>query len=217
MHSCEHWRAQVQSRSQQPLPRHPMMLGASETERGRVRRLLDSSTEREKQCSLWAFCGMTNKEIGQEIGCATRTVKLHLSHLYARLGLRHESPFMKRAMLVKMMIDASAHQETGVEMRQLFNPRQIEVLDLVSEGLKNKEIAWRLSTTEHKVKNDLRRIFDLAGCGSRVEVVVWWINHRGCGEGRVTSKSRDARSVASAAPQVPARIPVSDFRVTALL
>jgi DNA-binding CsgD family transcriptional regulator len=131
---------------------------------------------------------MSNKEIGHEIGCATRTVKSHLSMVYARLGLQNKSRFVKRAIMVKIMIDTSKHHEAGAEMRQLFSPRQIDVLDLVSEGLKNKEIGRYLSMTESMIKNNLRRIFDLAGCDTRVQVVVWWRNHRGCGEGTVNSK-----------------------------
>jgi DNA-binding CsgD family transcriptional regulator len=168
-----------------------MIHDASETDRRRLGRLLDSLTKQEKQCACWAFGGMTNKEIGHEIGRATRTVKSHLSKVYARLGLQHKSPFLKRAIVVKMMLDASRHQEVGAEMRQLFSPRQIDVLDLVSEGLKNKEIAVCLSMSEHVIKNDLRRIFDLAGCDSRVEVVIWWRNHQGCREGRVNCEVRD--------------------------
>ena len=170
-----------------------MIHDAPETERRRLRRLLDSLPKRQGQCACWAFRGMSNQEIGHEIGCATRTVKSHLTKIYARLGLQHKSAFVKRAIMVKMMIDTSKHQEAGAEMRHLFSPRQIDVLDLVSEGLKNKGIARYLSMSESMIKNKLRRIFDLAGCDSRVEVVVWWRNHRGCGEGRVNSK-KDGQS-----------------------
>ena len=50
--------------------------------------------------------------------------------------------------MVKIIFDTSRHQEARVEMRQVFSPRQINVLDLVSEGLNNKDIArclmvWR--------------------------------------------------------------------------
>jgi DNA-binding NarL/FixJ family response regulator len=146
---------------------------------------------------------MSNKEIGHEIGCATRTVKSHLSKVYARLGLR-KSAFFKRAIMVKMMIDTSEHQEAGAEMSHLFSPHQIDVLDLVSEGLKNKEIARCLSMSENMIKNDLRRIFDLAGCNTRVEVVVWWRNHRGCREGTVNSK-RDGQFAPLLCTQISVR------------
>jgi DNA-binding NarL/FixJ family response regulator len=174
---------------------------APEAERRRLRRLFDSLPKRQNQCTCWAFHGMSNKEIGHEIGCATRTVKSHLSKVYARLGLRHKSRFVKRAILVRMMIDTSKHQEAGAEMSHLFSPRQIDVLDLVSEGLKNKEIARRLSMSENVMKNDLRKIFDLAGCYNRVEVVVWWRHHRGCGEGTVNSKE-DGQSVPLCTPNL---------------
>jgi DNA-binding CsgD family transcriptional regulator len=166
-----------------------MINDAPEREGRRLRRLLHSLPKRQSQCACWAFRGMSNKEIGHEIGCATRTVKSHLSKVYARLGLQHKSAFVKRAIMVKMMIDTSKHQEAGAEMSHLFSPHQIDVLDLVSEGLKNKEIARCLSMSESMIKNNLRRIFDL------VEVVVWWRNHRGCGEGTVNSK-KDAQSAA---------------------
>jgi DNA-binding CsgD family transcriptional regulator len=170
-----------------------MIHDTPETERRRLRRLLDSLTERQSQCACWAFRGMSNKEIGHEIGCAARTVKSHLTRVYARLGLQHKSAFVKRAKMVKTIIDTSKNQEGGAEMRHLFGPHQIDVLDLVSEGLKNKEIARCLSMTESMIKNDLRKIFDLAGCYTRVEVVVWWRNHRGCREGAVNCK-RDGQS-----------------------
>jgi DNA-binding CsgD family transcriptional regulator len=170
-----------------------MIHDAPETDRHRLRRLLDSLTKRQSQCACWAFRGMSNKEIGHEIGCATRTVKSHLSKVYARLGLQPNSALAKRAMMVRTMIDTSKHQEAGAEMNHLFSPHQIDVLDLVSEGLKNKEIARCLSMSENMIKHDLRRIFDLAGCDTRVQVVVWWRNHRRCGEGTVNSK-RDGQS-----------------------
>ena len=54
--------------------------------------------------------------------------------------------------MVKTMIDTSKLQEAGAEMSHLFSPRQIGVLDLVSEGLKNKEIARCLSMSENMIK-----------------------------------------------------------------
>jgi DNA-binding CsgD family transcriptional regulator len=76
-------------------------------------------------------------------------------------------------------------------MSHLFSPHQIGVLDLVSEGLKNKEIGRYLSMSESMIKNTCD--LDLAGCDTRVEVVVWWRNHRGCEESTANSK-RDGQS-----------------------
>ena len=55
----------------------------------------------------------------------------------------------------------------------LLSGREIDVVRCVVEGLSNREIAQRLTLTEHTVKNYLFRIFDKLGVSSRVEVVLY--------------------------------------------
>jgi len=55
----------------------------------------------------------------------------------------------------------------------LLSRREHEVVRCVAEGLSNREIAQRLSLTEHTVKNYLFRIFDKLGVSKRVEVVLF--------------------------------------------
>jgi DNA-binding NarL/FixJ family response regulator len=57
-----------------------------------------------------------------------------------------------------------------------LSKREQDVVQCVSEGLSNREIAHRLSLTEHTVKNYLFRIFDKLGVSSRVEVVLYAFN-----------------------------------------
>jgi DNA-binding NarL/FixJ family response regulator len=57
-----------------------------------------------------------------------------------------------------------------------LSKRERDVVQCVSEGLSNREIAHRLSLTEHTVKNYLFRIFDKLGVSSRVEVVLYAFN-----------------------------------------
>ena len=54
-----------------------------------------------------------------------------------------------------------------------LSKREQEVVRAVAEGLSNREIAQRLSLTEHTVKNYLFRIFDKLGVSKRVEVVLF--------------------------------------------
>lgn len=52
--------------------------------------------------------------------------------------------------------------------------REHEVIKLVADGLKNKEVAERLGLTECVVKNYLRVIYDKLGLWNRVELALWY-------------------------------------------
>jgi DNA-binding NarL/FixJ family response regulator len=51
--------------------------------------------------------------------------------------------------------------------------RESRVIELVARGLKNKEVADEIGTTEHVVKNYLRVIYDKLGLWNRVELALW--------------------------------------------
>jgi DNA-binding NarL/FixJ family response regulator len=52
--------------------------------------------------------------------------------------------------------------------------REQRVIELVARGLKNKEVANEIGTTEHVVKNYLRVIYDKLGLWNRVELALWY-------------------------------------------
>ena len=58
------------------------------------------------------------------------------------------------------------------------NEREHRVIQLVAEGLKNKEVADAIGTTEHVVKNYLRVIYDKLGLWTRVELALWYESRR---------------------------------------
>jgi DNA-binding NarL/FixJ family response regulator len=60
----------------------------------------------------------------------------------------------------------------------LLTPREEDVVRLVADGLKNREIAKRLSIKEHSIRNYLYRIFDKLGISSRVELILYAFSHR---------------------------------------
>jgi DNA-binding CsgD family transcriptional regulator len=55
-------------------------------------------------------------------------------------------------------------------------PKQFRVALLVTSGMKNRDIAMILRTTENMVKNILRDIYDRSGCSNRVELAVLMIH-----------------------------------------
>ena len=54
------------------------------------------------------------------------------------------------------------------------NQREQRVIELVAQGLKNKEVAGQMGTTEHVIKNYLRTIYDKLGLWNRVELALWY-------------------------------------------
>jgi DNA-binding NarL/FixJ family response regulator len=59
----------------------------------------------------------------------------------------------------------------------LLTPREEQVVALVAEGLANRQIAVELNLSEHTVKKYLFRIFEKLGISSRVELVLYAVNH----------------------------------------
>ena len=45
---------------------------------------------------------------------------------------------------------------------------------IVAQGLKNKEVADEIGTTEHVIKNYLLTIYDKLGLWNRVELALWY-------------------------------------------
>jgi len=69
----------------------------------------------------------------------------------------------------------SANERYGT---RIPSEREHRVIELVAQGLKNKEVADEIGTTEHVVKNYLRVIYDKLGLWNRVELALWYESRR---------------------------------------
>ena len=56
----------------------------------------------------------------------------------------------------------------------ITSEREQCLIELVAQGLKNREVADAIGTTEHVVKNYLRIIYDKLGLWNRVELALWY-------------------------------------------
>jgi len=72
---------------------------------------------------------------------------------------------------------AEAAPELAEPLVEPLTPREIEVLQLLSEGLGNKEIASRLNISEHTAKFHVASIMGKLGAMSRTEAVTLGIRH----------------------------------------
>jgi DNA-binding NarL/FixJ family response regulator len=64
----------------------------------------------------------------------------------------------------------------------MLTPRQWQIVELVAEGMRNREIGQRLGLTETSIKNYLRKIYDTTGMSTRVELALWHIAKKGTHE-----------------------------------
>ncbi len=72
-------------------------------------------------------------------------------------------------------VPRAASYEAPVELRgvQRLTSREAAVVELVSSGLSNTQIAGRLGIAPQTVKNHLRSAMGKLGAHSRVEVCLW--------------------------------------------
>jgi DNA-binding NarL/FixJ family response regulator len=63
------------------------------------------------------------------------------------------------------------------DVRLDFTPREASVLQLVAEGMMNKEIARRLETSIRNVEKYVSRLFIKTGTASRTELVRFALEH----------------------------------------
>ena len=57
--------------------------------------------------------------------------------------------------------------------KPLLTRREEDVVRLIADGLKNREIAERLEVKEHSVRNYIYKIFEKLGVSSRVELILY--------------------------------------------
>jgi DNA-binding NarL/FixJ family response regulator len=69
-------------------------------------------------------------------------------------------------------------QFNDVDGMPLLTRREKEVVRLVTDGMRNGEIARSLDVAEHSIRSYLYRIFDKLGVSSRVELILYTFNKR---------------------------------------
>jgi DNA-binding NarL/FixJ family response regulator len=73
---------------------------------------------------------------------------------------------------------AQAAQLTSPRDRVRLTPKELQIIAGVTQGLRNKDIAQDVSTTEQVVKNYLRKIYDKLGVSDRLELALYCMHHR---------------------------------------
>jgi DNA-binding NarL/FixJ family response regulator len=66
----------------------------------------------------------------------------------------------------------------GQRARDRLSKKELQIIALVVQGYKNKDIAEELNNTEQVIKNYLRTIFDKTGVSDRLELALFTLHHR---------------------------------------
>jgi len=111
---------------------------------------------------------------------------------------------------------AQGGRPTGSRPKVQLTPKESLIVSCVTQGMKNKEIALRVGTTEQVVKNYLRKVYDKLGVADRLELALYCLNHR-VGDDKkpeaatepTNGKANGAAAAAGAgdAPSLPMSIP----------
>lgn len=90
----------------------------------------------------------------------------------------------------------------GMQPKAHLTPKESVIVSCVTQGMKNKEIAQHVGTTEQVVKNYLRKVYDKLGVADRLELALFCLNNRVV-EGQTTVPS----AAPSSSPTAPAPAP----------
>ena len=66
----------------------------------------------------------------------------------------------------------------GAKVRDRLTPKEMQIVALIVQGCKNKDIGRQLGTKEQVIKNYLRSIYDKTGVNDRLELALFTLHHR---------------------------------------
>jgi DNA-binding NarL/FixJ family response regulator len=81
---------------------------------------------------------------------------------------------------VRWVLEAFRSQGTrpaGSRPKVQLTPKETLIVSCVTQGMKNREIALRVGTTEQVVKNYLRKVYDKLGVADRLELALYCLSH----------------------------------------
>ena len=73
---------------------------------------------------------------------------------------------------------SQASQLTTPRTKVRLTEKELLIISGVTQGLKNKDIAQEIGTTEQVVKNYLRKVYDKLGVSDRLELALYTMHHR---------------------------------------
>lgn len=87
--------------------------------------------------------------------------------------------WLDQRMTAEVMKAFAKSADSGTRREKpLLSDREKEIVQLVAQGYRNREIGEKLFISEQTVKNHLHNIFDKLGVSDRLELALYAIHHR---------------------------------------
>ena len=82
---------------------------------------------------------------------------------------------------ISWVIDAYRSQAsslTNPRVQPKLSKKEIAIIGCITRGMRNKEIAYQIGTTEQVIKNYLRKVYDKLGVSDRLELALYCLHHK---------------------------------------
>lgn len=73
---------------------------------------------------------------------------------------------------------SNASALTNPRSQPRLSPKELAIISCITQGKRNKEIAYQLGTTEQVIKNYLRKVYDKLGVSDRLELALYCLHHQ---------------------------------------
>jgi DNA-binding NarL/FixJ family response regulator len=82
---------------------------------------------------------------------------------------------------ISWVIDAYRAQATSLtspRVQPKLSKKELAIISCITRGMRNKEIAYQIGTTEQVIKNYLRKVYDKLGVSDRLELALYCLHHQ---------------------------------------
>ena len=67
---------------------------------------------------------------------------------------------------------------TNPRVQPKLSKKELAIISCITRGMRNKEIAYQIGTTEQVIKNYLRKVYDKLGVSDRLELALYCLHHQ---------------------------------------
>jgi DNA-binding NarL/FixJ family response regulator len=82
---------------------------------------------------------------------------------------------------ISWVIEAYRSQATALtnpRVQPKLSKKELAIISCITRGMRNKEIAYQIGTTEQVIKNYLRKVYDKLGVSDRLELALYCLHHQ---------------------------------------